>query len=74
MSWDSPISLSVLSLNPRMTQERNSTLKHLELMADKLQYDDHSRYPMIRALQAPARRALIISHIDALSRSNRHEP
>ena len=46
--------------------------KHLELMADKLQYDDYFRYLMFRALKALAKRALFINHID--SRSKRHEP
>jgi geranylgeranyl reductase family protein len=36
--------------------------KHLELMADKLQYDDYFRYLMFRALKALAKRALYSNH------------
>jgi geranylgeranyl reductase family protein len=57
-----------------LATSRTLPRKHLELMADKLQYGDYFRYLMFRALKALAKRALFINHIDASSRSNRHEP
>jgi len=44
-----------------LPKSRTLPRKHLELMADKLQYGDYSRYLMFRALKALAKRALFIN-------------
>jgi len=56
-----------------LPKSRTLPRKHLELMADKLQYGDYSRYLMIQALQAMAQR-LVHPLNRHHQRSDSHEP